>query len=98
MKTFKEEIQSCLKETGKNQRALALASGVPAPTICTLLSGKRKNIYGTTLEKLRAGMQKLRDSYRASSVDPGMSGHTQATVTPQLSSADATASDLVSPR
>ena len=33
-----------------------------------------------------------------SELNPGMSGQTQATVTPQLSSADATASDLVSPR
>jgi len=59
MKTIADEINEFIQATGIKQRQLAIASGVPASTICNLLSGKRKNVLGHSQDALRRAMKGL---------------------------------------
>ena len=59
MANITHEIRNCLRITGKSQKALAIASGIHAPTISNLLTGKRSGMYATTQDALRKGIAQL---------------------------------------
>lgn len=59
MANITHEIRECLRITGKPQRALAIVSGIPAPTICNLLKGKQADVLATTQDALRRGINQL---------------------------------------
>lgn len=59
MKTIADEVREFTEATGVKQKELALASGVPASTICNLVKGRRKNVFGFTQDALRKAMMEL---------------------------------------
>ena len=75
MKNIADEIRHCLEVTGATQRALSLASGVPASTICNLLQGKRRNLFGDNQDKLRAAMSRMIQACQAESLSPSEVSH-----------------------
>lgn len=59
MKNISEEIQDFLIVTGLTQIALAKASNLSPSTICNLLKRNRKDLMGSSKDRLRAAMDKL---------------------------------------
>lgn len=59
MANITQEIRDCLRLTNQTQKALAVASGVHAPIISNLLTGKRTGMYVTTQDALRRGINQL---------------------------------------
>jgi transcriptional regulator with XRE-family HTH domain len=49
---IKDDIQRFLKCTGMSAAGLARQAGISAPVITRILSGERKGLHSSTLEKL----------------------------------------------
>ena len=59
MQTITDELKFFFATTGFKQADLAKASGVPAPTICNLLKGHRKNLWGKNQDAIRKAIKEL---------------------------------------
>lgn len=55
-----QEVRDFLIETGLRAVVLSKASGIPQSTISNLVHGQRRNVFGSTQDKLRAAMRMLR--------------------------------------
>lgn len=65
MATITDEIRDCLRTTGKSQKELSLASGVPGATISRLLHTPTKDIYARTQDAIRRGIAVLIERHKA---------------------------------
>lgn len=64
MATITDEIRDCLRTTGKTQKDLSLASGVPGATICRLLRTPTRDIYARTQDAIRRGIAVLMERHK----------------------------------